>query len=250
MSSQSRDRLRYSKEKRIQKHIALLSGVEAVKILLWTLYNIYQKYLNSLCLNINYKHCQFPYLRIYEMALTSCCGCFSLKTGTRIVGSIHVISSILWFIMVCIAIENFDTRLLDTPNSTFDHTKIPLMKGSLGASLTFSIIIFMLSVMLVIGTNNRKEIFVFPFLCCHVAGIIFSIPISVGLFCIFCSVAQIGMATTFLFLVLGSSLALNIYFCMVVYHFYQELLYEKYGRKVSPATGKIFKEPFQNSYEV
>ncbi|KAK0095300.1 hypothetical protein PV326_008729 [Microctonus aethiopoides] len=183
------------------------------------------------------------------MGLTSCCGCFSLKTGTRIIGSLNIISSILWFISICIAIATFDTELLKAPNSTFDEVKIPLIRGAFAGTLTFSIIVFMLSAMLIIGTNNRNEAFIFPYLCCNVAGIVFSIPIFVALICFVSLAVPIGMGTYFC-LVFASSLAINIYLCMVVYHFYRELLCEKFGRKINPSTGKIFKEPFENELKL
>ncbi|KAK0168157.1 hypothetical protein PV327_001985 [Microctonus hyperodae] len=88
------------------------------------------------------------------MRVTTCCHCFSLKTGVLIIGIIHLIATLCAIVGICV-------------------------KPADGFSYLISLIIqFLISVLLLIGIQKRAAGYVFPFLCVYFANIILMLPIT------------------------------------------------------------------------
>lgn len=119
---------------------------------------------------------------------------------------------------------------------------------SFNISITAYLIIALgLSILLIIGAHVRKATLIFPFLCLGFTSIVAFIAGFVGFIAFTMYIGEISITST-LVVLLGAtlSLAFKVYWWLVIYHFYQELLCEMFGRKINPETGKIFREPFEH----
>ncbi|KAK0172984.1 hypothetical protein PV328_006241 [Microctonus aethiopoides] len=137
-----------------------------------------------------------------NMVLTMCCGCFTVETGTLMIGILHLVISLASIIVGFVQSIEYST-------------------------IIYCIIHFFVSILLVMGVRKRAANYIFPLLNVYCMGLILEFPI------IFIENIQDSIGKPILdYLLLHLSwlfgFALCIYFFMVIYSFYQKLLCEKF----------------------
>lgn len=154
------------------------------------------------------------------MQLTTCCRCYSLRTGTIIIGILQIILSIFMLIMVV----GLNAKL-NEPLNDFDPyvTKIVY-------AVAFSLTIFM-SILLLVGVFKRNTCMMLPWLVMGVIGLVGGIIRTIGASIIFfmkheTTSAVAGFGLGFMQLVVGT------YLWVVVYSHFQELKNDRTNSRI------------------
>ncbi|XP_076386318.1 uncharacterized protein LOC100883083 isoform X2 [Megachile rotundata] len=157
------------------------------------------------------------------MQLTTCCRCFSLKTGTLFTGVCGIILSILSLILIFTLNVEWKTILIDVLDKN-------IVRIIFAINLCMTILI---STLLIVGVLKRNTFMMIPWV---VLGIILAVGLLVSV--IYTSImffVNHEVINGVLWLVLGLvAVVIYTYLWLVVYSYFQQLRYDKMSSKIGP----------------
>ncbi|XP_076247095.1 uncharacterized protein LOC143187042 [Calliopsis andreniformis] len=156
------------------------------------------------------------------MQLTSCCGCYSVRTGTIIIGILDIILSIISLVLIFVLNVEWKTILLDVDQD--------IVKIIYAINLCMTILI---AVLLLVGVYKKNTFMMLPWVILGLilaVGLLVSIVYTAIMFFINHDVISgvVWLVTGFI------SLVIYIYMWLVVYSHFQQLRYDKMNGRIGP----------------
>ncbi|KAG6799629.1 uncharacterized protein LOC122710562 [Apis laboriosa] len=157
------------------------------------------------------------------MQLTTCCKCYSLKTGTLFTGILGIVLSIISLILIFTLNVEWKTILIDIVDQS-------IVRIIFAINLCMTILI---STLLIVGALKKKTFLMLPWV---VLGLILAVGLLVSvlytsiMFFIYHDVI-IGI----LWLIIGLlTIVIYVYLWLVVYSYFQQLRYDKMSSRIDP----------------
>ncbi|PBC30656.1 uncharacterized protein LOC107997203 [Apis cerana] len=157
------------------------------------------------------------------MQLTTCCKCYSLKTGTLFTGILGIVLSIISLILIFTLNVEWKTILIDIVDQS-------IVRIIFAINLCMTILI---STLLIVGALKKKTFLMLPWV---VLGLILAVGLLVSvlytsiMFFIYHDVI-IGI----LWLIIGLlTIVIYVYLWLVVYSYFQQLRYDKMNSRIDP----------------
>lgn len=182
------------------------------------------------------------------MALKSCCCCFSLRTGTNIIGGLNIVGVIIFMIV-------FVSNLVDLQNQSEQEIKhsivypeisylSSLFRLLIAMTILITIVLLIIFILLIRGATKERKTLLLPWLGLQFSGLIFGTMLILPLIWYLNNVKLDGTAMEFLISLIFSTIW-DLYFFLVVYGYYQELL----KRDENSAPSVISTPPNFNPYD-
>ncbi|XP_057332660.1 uncharacterized protein LOC130672245 [Microplitis mediator] len=158
-----------------------------------------------------------------KIQVNSCCGCFSLKTGTLFTGVCGIILSIITLILIFTL--NIELKMI-----VLDILDKSIIKIIFAINLCMTILI---STLLIVGALKKNTFMMLPWV---VLGIMLAIGALVSvLYTSIASMVNHKILNGVLSLIIGLIfVAIYVYLWVVVYCYFQQLRMEKMNVKVGP----------------
>lgn len=154
--------------------------------------------------------------------LNSCCVCFTPRTGTFILGSLTLISSLIVTLLCILALglwSSFKEEIKINPPENFEVDVEDLMKFillSLIVTLILCLIQIVVSSMLIHGLRKMSPVLMLPYMVMIIINLVFGIVINIAL------IVE-GAVVTYAIIYLITGTMFGIYYFVVVFSHYQEL---------------------------
>nr|XP_033340347.1 uncharacterized protein LOC117228616 [Megalopta genalis]XP_033340348.1 uncharacterized protein LOC117228616 [Megalopta genalis] len=157
------------------------------------------------------------------MQLTSCCGCYTVKTGTIITGVLSIACSILSLYLIFTMDVEWKTIL-------FENLDQNIVKIIYALNLCMTILI---STLLIVGAVKQNTFMMLPWVALGIilaVGLLISVIYTAIMFFVN-HVTETGI----LWLVIGSAASATFsYLWLVVYSYFQQLKYNKLNSRIGP----------------
>ncbi|XP_060832361.1 uncharacterized protein LOC132916404 [Bombus pascuorum] len=157
------------------------------------------------------------------MQLTSCCGCYSLKTGTLFTGILGIILSIISLIMIFTLNVEWKTILIDVLDQS-------IVKIIFAINLCMTILI---STLLIVGAIKKNTFMMLPWV---ILGLMLAVGLLVSvLYTSIMFFVNHAAINGILWLVIGLiAVVIYAYLWLVVYSYFQYLRYDKLNSRMGP----------------
>ncbi|XP_034940562.1 lysosomal-associated transmembrane protein 4A-like [Chelonus insularis] len=150
------------------------------------------------------------------MAISTCCGICSLRTGTIVIAILNLIFGVLSLIISSIILVDIFSP----------YYKIEL-KSLGGGLISYILMVLTLALVLLIGAIKRNINFVFPYVYLSFGNILLSIGGFISIIINFCTQPYMpGIAIFLIFFIIGILLSLQIYFWLIIFFYYKQLIEE------------------------
>jgi len=161
-----------------------------------------------------------------------------LQTASIILAILHIVSVLISIITLSIQISNLDES----------SDNVPLQAGVAKwfvfiAVLGFCLVSGGFAALMIYGSMNKIPGYVFPFIAIGFTNVVLSVGV-----CVPCSFVLACFIPFSLFLLYSAliyiPIGLGVYFWLILYSHYHELMAEKFGGGVSKSgDGKVFSQP-------
>ncbi|XP_006619912.1 uncharacterized protein LOC102677302 [Apis dorsata] len=157
------------------------------------------------------------------MQLTTCCKCYSLKTGTLFTGILGIVLSIISLILIFTLNVEWKTILIDIVDQS-------IVRIIFAINLCMTILI---STLLIVGALKKKTFLMLPWV---VLGLILAVGLLVSvLYTSIMFFVYHDVIIGILWLIIGIlTIVIYVYLWLVVYSYFQQLRYDKMSSRIDP----------------
>ncbi|XP_003695169.1 uncharacterized protein LOC100864793 [Apis florea] len=157
------------------------------------------------------------------MQLTTCCKCYSLKTGTLFTGILGIVLSIISLILIFTLNVEWKTILIDIVDQS-------IVRIIFAINLCMTILI---STLLIVGALKKKTFLMLPWV---VLGLILAVGLLVSvLYTSIMFFVYHDVIIGILWLIIGLlTIVIYVYLWLVVYSYFQQLRYDKMNSRIDP----------------